>query len=303
MSNNKFYAKPFVIPVEAGLINGEIPVKYVVSLPNTSSAMQELLEQENKDTESGKNNYNNSVYEVLSVLDTFIREFNDKHNNRNKRSIEETDINLFDPENITLYLLWQIRHLIHKGKIIDKKCQDDYGKIYSKIKLNECRPSLDLLPEYLEENHKLRVIFTQNNYIHIRECLLNYIKPKVSLEDFNTLNQLASYALGADIDIPQVTLVFDSYTLKVNPKEAHEAGVKIDWDTHKVDLSDEPIYYPNENKIVLPNGKSFSAKLIEHKSKNSVNNREPIKKIGRNDPCICGSGKKYKKCCGNPLTQ
>jgi preprotein translocase subunit SecA len=22
------------------------------------------------------------------------------------------------------------------------------------------------------------------------------------------------------------------------------------------------------------------------------------KKIGRNDPCICGSGKKYKKCCG-----
>jgi len=27
----------------------------------------------------------------------------------------------------------------------------------------------------------------------------------------------------------------------------------------------------------------------------------PIKedvKIGRNDPCICGSGKKYKKCCG-----
>ena len=23
------------------------------------------------------------------------------------------------------------------------------------------------------------------------------------------------------------------------------------------------------------------------------------KKIGRNDPCSCGSGKKYKKCCGN----
>jgi preprotein translocase subunit SecA len=23
-----------------------------------------------------------------------------------------------------------------------------------------------------------------------------------------------------------------------------------------------------------------------------------VKKIGRNDPCFCGSGKKYKKCCG-----
>jgi uncharacterized protein YchJ len=21
-------------------------------------------------------------------------------------------------------------------------------------------------------------------------------------------------------------------------------------------------------------------------------------KVGRNDPCICGSGKRYKKCCG-----
>jgi uncharacterized protein YecA (UPF0149 family) len=29
---------------------------------------------------------------------------------------------------------------------------------------------------------------------------------------------------------------------------------------------------------------------------------EPIRrdapKVGRNDPCPCGSGKKYKKCCG-----
>lgn len=24
-------------------------------------------------------------------------------------------------------------------------------------------------------------------------------------------------------------------------------------------------------------------------------------KVGRNDPCYCGSGSKYKKCCGNPL--
>jgi SWIM/SEC-C metal-binding protein len=25
---------------------------------------------------------------------------------------------------------------------------------------------------------------------------------------------------------------------------------------------------------------------------------EAEKKVGRNDPCPCGSGKKYKKCCG-----
>jgi SWIM/SEC-C metal-binding protein len=29
-------------------------------------------------------------------------------------------------------------------------------------------------------------------------------------------------------------------------------------------------------------------------TKTVVNDRQ----IGRNDPCLCGSGKKYKKCCG-----
>ena len=26
--------------------------------------------------------------------------------------------------------------------------------------------------------------------------------------------------------------------------------------------------------------------------------REGVPKIGRNDPCPCGSGRKYKRCCG-----
>jgi uncharacterized protein YecA (UPF0149 family) len=33
--------------------------------------------------------------------------------------------------------------------------------------------------------------------------------------------------------------------------------------------------------------------------------KAPIKrdapKIGRNDPCICGNGRKFKKCCGKNL--
>ena len=31
---------------------------------------------------------------------------------------------------------------------------------------------------------------------------------------------------------------------------------------------------------------------------NPTKTRRVEKKIGRNDPCHCGSGKKYKKCCG-----
>lgn len=42
-------------------------------------------------------------------------------------------------------------------------------------------------------------------------------------------------------------------------------------------------------------GKAIEAELEEWLS--SINPGKP--KIGRNDPCPCGSGLKYKKCCGN----
>lgn len=34
----------------------------------------------------------------------------------------------------------------------------------------------------------------------------------------------------------------------------------------------------------------------------SNSKKENAQKIGRNDPCICGSGKKYKRCCGIPIS-
>ena len=35
-----------------------------------------------------------------------------------------------------------------------------------------------------------------------------------------------------------------------------------------------------------------------YKDQKNANTVRKEKKIGRNDPCPCGSGKKYKKCCG-----
>ena len=40
-------------------------------------------------------------------------------------------------------------------------------------------------------------------------------------------------------------------------------------------------------------------KNVTHTSKNRISRLAPGKKIGRNEPCPCGSGKKYKKCCLN----
>ena len=43
------------------------------------------------------------------------------------------------------------------------------------------------------------------------------------------------------------------------------------------------------------NGSKSSPKQAK---RNDVPYRRSEAKVGRNDPCPCGSGKKYKKCCG-----
>ena len=59
----------------------------------------------------------------------------------------------------------------------------------------------------------------------------------------------------------------------------------------KADVQREQILKESDSSRALPGTKSTPVK-----KPNSV----PVtsKKVGRNDPCPCGSGKKYKKCCG-----
>ena len=44
-------------------------------------------------------------------------------------------------------------------------------------------------------------------------------------------------------------------------------------------------------------GKKEEAKQTQEASAEPVANYHAGPKVGRNDPCSCGSGKKYKKCC------
>ena len=62
------------------------------------------------------------------------------------------------------------------------------------------------------------------------------------------------------------------------------------------------VEYKADHLYTLPQWKNiFEEAEMKHlykeqKVSRTVVNSSP--KIGRNDPCPCGSGKKYKKCCG-----
>ncbi|MFV0361660.1 MAG: SEC-C metal-binding domain-containing protein, partial [Suipraeoptans sp.] len=76
----------------------------------------------------------------------------------------------------------------------------------------------------------------------------------------------------------EVSLKFDTEKLYKNM-----VGAGADW---LYELPQwEPIYDEEKRKELYKEQK-LSTTIIKDK------------KIGRNDPCPCGSGKKYKKCCG-----
>ena len=66
----------------------------------------------------------------------------------------------------------------------------------------------------------------------------------------------------------------------------------------KQDYLNKKIFSPTS---VLYSSKSFGDLMGFIPSEDEIKAkeiREQNKNIGRNDPCPCGSGKKYKKCCG-----
>ena len=80
-------------------------------------------------------------------------------------------------------------------------------------------------------------------------------------------------------------------TNKVGSFEFAVLGL-VDYDAIPEDKRDEEFGTKN-NPLPLIQFKVQSKKNPARNTKSSSS-----RKIGRNDPCPCGSGKKYKKCCG-----
>ena len=57
---------------------------------------------------------------------------------------------------------------------------------------------------------------------------------------------------------------------------------------------------PVEEEQVAPQG-TMAAASSDNKDKDQTPNTDPMPNVGRNDPCPCGSGKKYKDCCGKAV--
>ena len=87
------------------------------------------------------------------------------------------------------------------------------------------------------------------------------------------------YACAVEAPTQTILEILDEYNVPVNQDLFHELGQRIVNVSNNTRLWSNNGHTPNElYQQMMP--------------------RVEKKKIGRNDPCPCGSGKKYKKCCG-----
>lgn len=139
------------------------------------------------------------------------------------------------------------------------------------------------------------------NYFNLEKGIYEQILKTPDAPVCGTVKGLAE-KFGVDLMIMVGFLDGINDSLKTqNPIETMEEDteVSLDYDTellykNMVDVKADWLYELPEWDALIDEERRKELYIEQKKSKTVVNGP----KIGRNDPCPCGSGKKYKKCCG-----
>ena len=154
---------------------------------------------------------------------------------------------------------------------------------------------------------------SENNY---NECCEPFHLDKSSPETAETLMR-ARYSAFAKNQISFISRTHAPSTEKFDEDEAREWAINSNWKkleiikTEKGQAGDEKgivefkaLYSDKENNDYSHHEISTFSKLDGkwYYDKGQIVGTGPLRrvtpKVGRNEPCSCGSGKKFKKCCG-----
>lgn len=147
------------------------------------------------------------------------------------------------------------------------------------------------------------------------ECCAPYITGKAKPEVAEALMRAryTAYATGnieyiKETTIPEEQEEFDLATAQAWSRESEWLGFELikseggaaDQDEAKIEfVASYKVKGKRENHHEISTFKKIDGEwfFADGEIIVQVVNRQP--KVGRNDPCTCGSGKKFKKCCGN----
>jgi preprotein translocase subunit SecA len=219
-----------------------------------------------------------------------IEEWHPEKLSKQLKNIFDTDINLSIPENIKEQIFWR-----------DTTLEDTRKKINEEFlqKKQHLGPSFNEIIKYIflqEVDQKwkshLRAIDDLREGINLRSYAQRDILVAYKQEAFLLFEQMYSSI--------KTEILSTIFKIKVEPSEQIYSPKKVlapsmfthqEFEQFETLQTQETDQQPSE---------SFSVKTT-----GNIIETQPIKvgqKIGRNQPCPCGSGKKYKHCCGKNVT-
>lgn len=193
------------------------------------------------------------------------------------------------------YLFNEQGFTVYNGYVIDSFLDDDdyndfeellemtKGKPFCKLEKDELlKFSGDFICEQTQQLFNLRDF--------IREEL--YVEGELALD---IAEEIAFYC-RMDLSVDMHTEVFEQRHLKF--KDARQARAVF---ALVCELNNSVRKWVNRGYSPYEVTESEGPPVIEHKTfpiSTALLSAPPNGNVGRNDPCPCGSGKKYKKCCG-----
>ena len=131
-----------------------------------------------------------------------------------------------------------------------------------------------------------------------RKTLLKAAKPDYIEENkqANKLEKVLNELFVIDKNILREEI--DSFSIAIKNEAPLDEAIDTFLEAYEIESEEENEILKEELKKLLGvkrwTLKGFTQGEIDNKKKTIVNEE----KVGRNDPCPCGSNKKYKKCCG-----
>ena len=192
--------------------------------------------------------------------------------------------------------------------------EDTVNKFISSDNENKYKDLVDFLNKGLLKRKKVRLSNIENKPINevkeeVYEVLMEDYNEKVQKLPLQLINEFEKAIVLRVIDTNWMNHINNMDHLRegvnlrgyanVDPLQAYiKEGYQI-FDKMMIKISEETSLYLIKAEIRQNVERKQVAKPIANsgESKTPITNNKK-KKVGRNDPCPCGSGKKYKNCCG-----
>ena len=212
---------------------------------------------------------NDSIHEqTLKLLENHVTELVNNH------LIESNKLNDNDYDEI---LEASNENLLKRHRItlseIKGKSPEEVIEYLSKLVIQDYEEKLEDIPEeIINEFEKAITLKVIDSYWMEHISTMSHLREGIGLRGYANENPLQAYTMeGYEL--------FDLMLAKINKDVS-------------IYLLKAEIMQNTERKEIVKNKITNDGK--DHKKIQAKN----TKKIGRNDPCPCGSGKKYKQCCG-----